>query len=108
MEPMDISKLASSVLQQQRSTPGLVADAIRLAIGRGHVDFVETLAESVAEIVLRHARVTSVVVRVEKLDVIAGAVGVEIRRQRARNSRGSHVASQGTGAPTLGRDRTTG
>src|ERR1700739_2717322 len=37
MEPMDISKLASSVLQQQRSTPGLFADAIRLAILRGQL-----------------------------------------------------------------------
>lgn len=37
MEPMDISKLAASVLQQQRSTPGLVADGIRLAILRGQL-----------------------------------------------------------------------
>ena len=37
MEPMDISKLATSVLQQQRSTPGLVADGIRLAILRGQL-----------------------------------------------------------------------
>lgn len=34
---MDISKLATSVLQQQRSTPGLVADGIRLAILRGQL-----------------------------------------------------------------------
>ena len=32
---MDISQLATSVLQQQRSMPGLVADGIRLAILRG-------------------------------------------------------------------------
>jgi DNA-binding GntR family transcriptional regulator len=37
VKPMDISKLASSVLQQQRSTPGLVADGIRLAILRGQL-----------------------------------------------------------------------
>ena len=37
MKPMDISKLATSVLQQQRSTPGLVADGIRLAILRGQL-----------------------------------------------------------------------
>jgi dihydroneopterin aldolase len=32
--------------------------------------------------VLNHARVTSVTVRVEKLDVGPGAVGVEITRER--------------------------
>jgi DNA-binding GntR family transcriptional regulator len=37
VKPMDISKLATSVLQQQRSTPGLVADGIRLAILRGQL-----------------------------------------------------------------------
>lgn len=37
MEPMDLTKLATSVLQQQRSTHGLVADAIRLAIVRGQL-----------------------------------------------------------------------
>ena len=45
MEPMDISKLASSVLQQQRSTPGLVADAIRLAILRGQLNPGQTLRQ---------------------------------------------------------------
>jgi (5-formylfuran-3-yl)methyl phosphate synthase len=61
----------------------LILDAIRLVVGRGHAEFVETLAEGVAEIVLRHPRVKLVRVRVEKLDVIDGAVGVEIRRERA-------------------------
>ena len=61
----------------------VIMDAIRLVVGRGHVDFVETLAEGVAEIILSHARVEHVQVRVEKLDVISGAVGVEIRRERA-------------------------
>lgn len=37
MGAIDISELAASVLQQQRSTPGLVADAIRLAIVRGQL-----------------------------------------------------------------------
>jgi DNA-binding GntR family transcriptional regulator len=37
MATMNIGKLAISVLQQQRSTPGLVADAIRLAIVRGQL-----------------------------------------------------------------------
>ena len=60
----------------------LILDAIRLVVGRGHVDFVETLAEEVAAILLQHARVRSVRVSIRKLDVIEGEVGVEIRRER--------------------------
>ena len=61
----------------------VILDAIRLVVGRGHVDFVETLAEEVAAALLQHARVRSVRVNIRKLDVIDGAVGVEIRRERA-------------------------
>jgi (5-formylfuran-3-yl)methyl phosphate synthase len=64
----------------------VILDAIRLVIGRGHVDFVETLAEEVAALVLQHTRVRSVRVNVQKLGVIEGAVGVEIRRERASGS----------------------
>ena len=67
----------------------LILDAIRLVVGRGHVDFVETLAEEVAALVLQHARVRSVRVNVRKLDVIEGEVGVEIRRERASGSAGA-------------------
>jgi dihydroneopterin aldolase len=61
----------------------LILDAIRLVVGRGHVDFVETLAEEVAAVVLQHPRVRTVRVSIRKLDVIEGEVGVEIRRDRA-------------------------
>jgi (5-formylfuran-3-yl)methyl phosphate synthase len=64
----------------------VILDAIRLVVGRGHVDFVETLAEEVAALVLGHARVRSVRVNIRKLDVIEGSVGVEIRRERAPGS----------------------
>jgi (5-formylfuran-3-yl)methyl phosphate synthase len=64
----------------------IILDAIRLIVGRGHVDFVETLAEEVAAVLLQHARVRSVRVNIRKLDVIDGAVGVEIRRERASGS----------------------
>jgi (5-formylfuran-3-yl)methyl phosphate synthase len=64
----------------------VILDAIRLIVGRGHVDFVETLAEEVAAVLLQHARVRSVRVNIRKLDVIQGAVGVEIRRERASGS----------------------
>ena len=64
----------------------VILDAIRLVVGRGHVDFVETLAEEVAAVLLQPARVRSVRVNIRKLDVIDGAVGVEIRRERAAGS----------------------
>jgi (5-formylfuran-3-yl)methyl phosphate synthase len=64
----------------------VILDAIRLVVGRGHVDFVETLAEEVAAVLLQHARVRSVRVNIRKLDVIEGAVGIEIRRERASGS----------------------
>ena len=64
----------------------IILDAIQLVVGRGHVEFIETLAEDVAEIVLQHARVRSIRVNVQKLDVIKGSVGVEIRRDRAASS----------------------
>jgi dihydroneopterin aldolase len=64
----------------------IILDAIRLVVGRGHIDFVETLAEDVAAIVLGHARVRSVRINVRKLDVIEGSVGVEIRRERTASS----------------------
>lgn len=58
----------------------LITDAIG-TLGQGaHVNFVETLAEDLAAIVLADARVASVLVRVEKLDLGSGAVGIEIRR----------------------------
>jgi (5-formylfuran-3-yl)methyl phosphate synthase len=61
----------------------IILDAIRLVVDRAHVDFIETLAEDVARIVLDHPRVQSVRVNVQKLDVIKGSVGVEIQRERA-------------------------
>lgn len=60
----------------------VILDAVRIVVGRGHIDFIETVAEEVAAIVLRHPRVREVRVKVEKLDVVAGSVGVEIVRGR--------------------------
>ena len=42
----------------------------------------ETLAERIAAVLLAHARVTSVTVRVEKLDVGPAGVGIEITRDK--------------------------
>jgi FolB domain-containing protein len=60
----------------------LVTDGIRMIVAQEHIPFVETLAERIAGLVLAHPRVTGVTVKVEKLDVGPGAVGVEITRER--------------------------
>jgi FolB domain-containing protein len=64
----------------------LIVDAIKIILGRGHIDLIETLARDVADSVLRHPSVAQVSVRVEKLDVIRGQVGVEIKRERTAES----------------------
>lgn len=63
----------------------LIADAIRSVASGGHVAFVETVAETVAERVLDHPRVLTVRVRVEKLDLGPGGMGVEIWRERRQD-----------------------
>jgi (5-formylfuran-3-yl)methyl phosphate synthase len=60
----------------------LVADSIRMIAAQEHIALVETLAERIAALVLTHPRITSVTVRVEKLEVGLGAAGVEIVRHR--------------------------
>lgn len=59
----------------------VIVDAIRLATRR-HVLLVERVALDIAEATLRDARVKRVRVRVEKLDILDGAIGVEIERER--------------------------
>jgi FolB domain-containing protein len=61
----------------------VVTDGIRMIVAHEHIALLETLAERIAALVLAYARVSGVTVRVEKLDVGPGAVGVEIRRERA-------------------------
>ena len=60
----------------------VIMDGIRIIVASGHIPLVETLAERVAASILTHARVVGVTVRVEKLDVGPGGVGVEIKRER--------------------------
>jgi dihydroneopterin aldolase len=60
----------------------IILDIIRTLVGRGHTVLVETLAEQAAERILQHEEILSVMVRVEKLDLGPGAVGVEIVRRR--------------------------
>ncbi len=60
----------------------LFTDAIHALTTDRHVDFVETLAEEIAERVLAHPRVLLARITVEKLDVGPGAVGVSIERAK--------------------------
>jgi dihydroneopterin aldolase len=60
----------------------VITDGIRILAAKEHVALVETLAEQVAAFVLAHPRAVAVMVRVEKLDLGPGGVGVEIRRER--------------------------
>ena len=60
----------------------VITDAIRMIVAQEHIALVEMLAERIAAVVLTHPRVASATVRVEKLDVGPGAVGVEITRER--------------------------
>ena len=65
---------------------GELMTGIRHAVGAGHVNLVETLAERIAEMCLADRRVLSARVRIEKLDVFpeAESVGVEIERYQPR------------------------
>jgi dihydroneopterin aldolase len=64
----------------------IIRDAIELNVARGHVALVEKLAEDIADQVLRDPRVMSVNIRIEKLDIVPGSLGIEIRRERPKAS----------------------
>jgi dihydroneopterin aldolase len=67
-----------------------IRDAIELTLARGHIMLVEKLAEDIADQILRDVRVLGVTIRIEKLDVVPGSVGVEIRRERPKASASVH------------------
>ncbi len=60
----------------------IIIETVRVLAARGHVTFVETLAEDLATLLLAYPQLSAVTVKVEKLDVIEGALGVLIRRDR--------------------------
>ena len=60
----------------------IILETIRVLSQRDHVTFVETLAEEIAASMLAHGALVAVTVKVEKLDVIDGSVGIEITRRR--------------------------
>lgn len=55
---------------------------VKKIVRQGHVNLVETMAETIAQMCLKHRHVVAVRVRVEKPDIIpeAASVGVEIER----------------------------
>jgi dihydroneopterin aldolase len=75
----------------------IITDSIRMIIAQEHIGLVEMLAERIAAVVLTYPRVTSAKVRVEKLDVGPGAVGVEIMRERpAETAQVHHLFAYGS------------
>lgn len=83
----------------------IIMDGIRAIVARGHVQLSEALAEQVAALVLEDPRVMKVTVRVEKLELGPGGVGVEIERKRAteRAQTLRHGATAGDGGFVAGR-----
>jgi (5-formylfuran-3-yl)methyl phosphate synthase len=67
----------------------LIIDAIKIILGRGHIELLETLANGIADEILRYPCAVRVRVRVEKLDVVRGAVGIEIKRERTAGDAGA-------------------
>jgi len=61
----------------------IITDGIRLIVAEGHITLLETLAERIATLLLDHPQVQRVTVKIEKVEIGSGRVGVEITRQRA-------------------------
>ena len=84
----------------------VVIDGIRVLVAREHFAFIETLAERIAAFIFSHPRAATVTVRVEKLEVGPGSVGVEITRERPADVAKVHhlyPAAVGEIDPTAGR-----
>jgi dihydroneopterin aldolase len=64
----------------------IITDGIRLIAAEGHIPLLETLAERIASLLLDHAQVQRVTVKIEKVEIGSGRVGVEITRQRAASA----------------------
>lgn len=64
----------------------LITDAIQRIIAEEHIDFVETLAERIGTEVLSDQRVARVTVKVEKLEIGPGGVGVELTMDRSADA----------------------
>ena len=60
----------------------LIVDAIDALIAGPRISLLETFAERLAADLLREPRVAAARIRIEKLDRVSGALGVEITRRR--------------------------
>ena len=80
----------------------VILDSIRMIVGQEHIALVETLAERIAAVILAQHRVVSVAIRIEKLDVGPGAVGVEIVRKRPAESAMLRQLHSPAGDPKVG------
>jgi (5-formylfuran-3-yl)methyl phosphate synthase len=60
------------------------------------------VAERVADALLAHPRLMAIKVRVEKLDVIEGSVGIEISRERISQSKLHQLFAPDLGAKSSG------
>jgi dihydroneopterin aldolase len=81
----------------------IITDGIRLIAAEGHIPLLETLAERIASLVLDHPQVQRVTVKIEKIQIGSGRVGVEITRQRAASvAKVFHLfpTAAGKGGPT--------
>ena len=58
----------------------LIVEAIDAMINGPRIKLVETLAERLAVLILEEKRVIAAHIRIEKLDLVVGALGVEITR----------------------------
>ena len=67
----------------------VITDGICMTVALGHVMLAETLAERIAALLLEHPRVVRATVRLEKLDLGPGAVGVTIKSTRSKAARKS-------------------
>jgi dihydroneopterin aldolase len=60
----------------------LITDGIRIITAGEHIALVEDLAERIASFVLAYPQVVDVTIRIEKLEIGPGSVGIEISRRR--------------------------
>ena len=60
----------------------MIVEAIEEVLAKGRLELLETVAECIAAVLFRDVRVMVAEIRVEKLDRVSGALGVEIVRSR--------------------------
>jgi dihydroneopterin aldolase len=71
-----------------------VVSAVRRLVAAGPVALVETLAERIAALCLRHARVEGVRVRVEKAETYPDAAGVGVEMERFRAGARTNISQR--------------